>query len=121
MRLLIAVAALAATLALTTSAAAMVGMFNSPGKITGSSVKVTGPVSFSSDEAGAVIHATVLQNGKSTSGDSAYVPASASSWSATTSGDRLSPGHATAKAVATVYNRDGSTERYSWVTQIDLK
>lgn len=120
MRYSLAALSIIAAVALTVAApaSASIGRFDPTAKITqgGTSVKVSGPFSLDSDEVGYTIHATVVQGGSSASGDSSYLTGSA--WSATLSGGSF---HANAKATATVYLADGSTEAYTWTQRITLK
>jgi hypothetical protein len=119
---LLAVLAAVACLILTASALAMYGRFDPQGKIVqgGTGLKVSGPFALESDEVGFVVHATVVQGGSSASGDSAY--SVGGSWSATLSGtDTFSAGDANARATATVYLSNGSTESYTWTQRITLK
>ncbi len=113
---------LAVAMILAIPAAASVGRFSPTGKIVqnGTSVKVSGPYSLDSDEAGFVIHASLVQNGSQASGDSSYL--TGTSWSATVSSTgSFVAGSANAKATATVYKSDGTTESYTWTQQITLK
>jgi hypothetical protein len=119
--LLTAVALLTLSLTFAVSATASVGRFDPTAKIVqgGSSVKVSGPFSLDSDEVGYTIHATVVQGGEQAAGDSAYL--TGGPWSATLTGGSFHAGYANAKATATVYLPDGSTEAYTWTQRITLR
>lgn len=123
MKLFTAAALIAISLFVAGSAGASVGKFNSTAKIVanGSAIKVSGPISFDSDELGAVVTATVVQNGVHCTGSSAFT--SGPTWSATLSCDgKVSPGDANAQAKALVYLVGGGTEQYTWtVNTISLK
>jgi hypothetical protein len=108
----------------------MRGQFNDTAKIVsnGEGLEVTGPLDWEPDESGAVIHVRVTQeqqNGEGrvvATGDSAYTPSGAGSWSAslTTLQGTLRPGVADAKARASVSLNNGHTEPYAWPDTVDL-
>lgn len=114
-------AAIALALLMVSSATAMHGQFNSPGKITagGNAVNVSGPLSLDADETGAVMHVTITQDGCTSSGDSAL--ASGSRWEARVTGCKVHAGPAYAYAVATVDLVGGGTETYPWDQSITLR
>lgn len=121
MRYSLAALSIIAALTFVLSASASVGRFDPTAKITqgGTSLKVSGPFSLDADDVGFTIHATVVQGGSSASGDSSYL--TGGSWSATLTGGSFHAGYANAKATATVYVDDGSTETYTWTQRITLK
>lgn len=102
----------------------MKGQFDDTARIvsSGAGLEVTGPAEWDSDESGAVIHVRVKQDQVVATGDSAYTPSSATTWSArlTVHSGTLEPGVADAKARATVSLNDGHTEPYSWPDTVDL-
>jgi hypothetical protein len=102
----------------------MKGQFDDTAKIvsSGEGLCVTGPAEWEPGESGAVIHVRVKQEQVVATGDSAYTPSSASTWSAelTVHSGTLQPGAADAKARATVSLNDGHTEPYSWPDTVDL-
>jgi hypothetical protein len=109
----------------------MNGMINDPGQIlgnAGTTLHVTGPIKFESDERGAVVHVTVTQGGSEVTGDSDFTPSNAQHWSATICGTAKFVRDDTARceATATVRKTDGSFEEYPeprdpvWAREIDL-
>jgi hypothetical protein len=102
----------------------MRGQFDDTARIvsSGAGLEVTGPAEWEPDESGAVIHVRVKQDQVVATGDSAYTPSSATTWSArlTVHSGTLEPGVADAKARATVSLNDGHTEPYSWPDTVDL-
>ena len=102
----------------------MRGQFDDTARIvsSGAWLEVTGPAEWEPDESGAVIHVRVKQDQVVATGDSAYTPSSATTWSArlTVHSGTLEPGVADAKARATVSLNDGHTEPYSWPDTVDL-
>jgi len=85
-------------------------------------IQVSGPVDWESDEAGAVIHATLTQHpGGRAEGDSVYTPATADTWFATlTVEGAFHNGVADALGVATVTITGGQPEVYRWPDQVVL-
>ena len=102
----------------------MRGQFDDTARIisSGEGLEVTGPAEWEPDESGAVIHVRVKQDEVVATGDSAYTPSSATTWSAklTVHAGSLHPGFADAKARAAVSLDDGHTEPCSWPDTVDL-
>ena len=108
----------------------MKGQFNDKAKIisNGAGLEVTGPLDWEPDETGAVIHVRVVQERQGgegqvvATGDSAFTPSGAGTWSAslTAHSGTLRPGMADAKARASVSLDNGHTEPYSWPDTVDL-
>jgi hypothetical protein len=102
----------------------MRGQFDETAKIIsrGEGLEVTGPAVWEPDESGAVIQVRVKQDHVVATGESAYTPSSAGTWSAklTTQSGTLRPGVAEAKARASVSLKNGHREPYSWPDTVEL-